>query len=248
MHAWHSMLYVYVVVRFERMWFFTLFQVFRQKMLGMVSKIVKDASTLRRMLFAVANLPPKTPNFWGIIIEFATMGKTERSTVTEEQARILIDNLKALDEEAFCTDGKLLRELFTLSSKPLGIILLSERDFCILCGNRLLVRSDKHSSVIVYDDTLGTIPATHYHKYCSSKSCSCTQFYGYYSISGVTYYGEECMSLAYFVSSRETALSNTMLKYLDAEIVIGQLSYKQRAEIYNAVHYRRLLQQKSEVY
>lgn len=205
-------------------------------MLGTVSKIIKDASTLRRLLFAAVNLPPKTPNFWGIVVEFATVGKTERSTVTQEQARVLVENLKALDQEAFSTDQSLLRELVLIvSSKPLGIILLSEREICVLCGSKLLVRSDKHSSIVIYDDSMGTIPATHFHKYCSKRSCSCTQFYGYYTLSdSLTYYNDEC---AYFISSRETAVSTTMLKRLDAEILIGQLSYKQRAEIYNAVHY-----------
>ena len=32
-------------------------------------------------------------------------------------------------------------------------------------------------------------------------------------------------------------MSINLLKRLDIEIVIGQLSYKQRAEIYNAVHH-----------
>lgn len=207
-------------------------------MLGTVSKIIKDVSTLRRLLFAAANLPPKAPNFWGLVLEFATMGKTERSTLTEQQARVLLENLKVLDEGAFHTDQRLLNELLLMSSKPLGIILLSEREICVLCGSKLLVRSDKHSSIVIYDDTLGTVPAAHFHKYCSKRSCSCTQFYGYYTVSdSLTHYNDECMSLAYFVSTRETAVSTSMLKRLDAEIVIGQLSYKQRAEIYNAVHY-----------
>ena len=37
------------------------------------------------------------------------------------------------------------------------------------------------------------------------------------------------------MSSKETAFSMDLLKRLDAEIVIGQLSYKQRADIYNHV-------------
>lgn len=207
-------------------------------MFGTVNKIIKDVSTLRRMLFAAAYLPPKTPNFWGIVIEFATMGKTARDTLTQEQARILIENMKALDEAAFHTDIMLMKELFAVSSKPLGVVLLSEREICVICGSKLLVRSDKHSSLTLYDDNLGTTPATHFHKYCSKRSCSYTQFYGYYTVSdSLIHYNEECMCLAYFVSTRETAVSNEMLKRLNAEIVIGQLSYKQRAEIYNAVHF-----------
>ena len=40
----------------------------------------------------------------------------------------------------------------------------------------------------------------------------------------------------YFVSSRETALEMSILCKLDAEILIGQMSYKQRADIYNYIH------------
>lgn len=42
--------------------------------------------------------------------------------------------------------------------------------------------------------------------------------------------------LPYFLSSRETAICMEMLKRLDKEILIGQISYKQRADLYNAVH------------
>ena len=211
-------------------------------MLGSLSQVIKDASTLRRMLFAAAYLPPTTPNFWGIVVEFATMGRTRRSAITPEQARVLMDNLKSLDEQAFSTDQQLLQELTHMpippENKPLGLILLSRREVCILCGSKLLVKSDKASSVVVYDDNLGTIPATHFHKCCSKRSCSYTQFYGYYTCSDArTYYNADSTELPYFMSTRETAVSTSLLKRLDAEILIGQLSYKQRAEIYNVIHY-----------
>lgn len=211
-------------------------------MLGSLSQIIKDASTLRRMLFAAAYLPSQTPNFWGIVVEFATLGMTRRSAVTPEQARVLMENLKTLDEKAFSTDKELLQELTHMpippTNKPLGIILLSPREVCILCGSKLLVRSDKASSVVVYDDHLGTVPATHFHKCCSKRSCPCTQFYGYYTCAGsCTYYNDDYLELAYFVSTRETAFATSLLKRLDAEILIGQLSYRQKAEIYNVIHY-----------
>lgn len=103
--------------------------------------------------------------------EFATKGK--RSTLTREQARLLVENL---DEEAFHTDQSLLKQLLMVSDKPMGMILLSQREICVLCGSKSLARSDKHSSVVIHDDSLGTLPATHFHKYCSKRSCSCTQF------------------------------------------------------------------------
>ena len=173
-------------------------------MLGPLSEIIKDASTLRRMLFAAAYLAPKTPNFWGIVVEFATLGMTNRTSINTEQARILMENLKSLDEQ---------------------------------------VRSDKPSSVVVYDESLGTLPATNFHKYCSKRSMLYTQFYEYYTCSDSnTYYNDDSTELDYFMSTRETAFSRSLLKCLDAEILIGQLSYKQRAEIYNAIHYSHWVQ------
>ena len=45
-------------------------------------------------------------------------------------------------------------------------------------------------------------------------------------------YDEDFHTLLYFMSTRETAFEMAMLKQLDAEILIGQLSYKQRSKIY----------------
>ena len=47
---------------------------------------------------------------------------------------------------------------------------------------------------------------------------------------------EDFQPLPYFLSTRETAFETAIPKQLDAEILIGQLSYKQRSEIYNVVH------------
>ena len=41
------------------------------------------------------------------------------------------------------------------------------------------------------------------------------------------------MSLPYFVSTQETGFEMSMLKRFDLELLIGQLSYKQKADIYN---------------
>ena len=49
-------------------------------------------------------------------------------------------------------------------------------------------------------------------------------------------YDPEWSLLSYIMSSRETAIAMEFLKRLDKEILIGQISYKQRADIYNAVH------------
>ena len=45
----------------------------------------------------------------------------------------------------------------------------------------------------------------------------------------------EWESLPYFVSSRESVFSMDMLSRFNAEIILGQLSFKQCADVYNFV-------------
>ena len=64
------------------------------------------------------------------------------------------------------------------------------------------------------------------------------QHYGYYTEGDTSKvkYDEDWYALSYFMSTRETAFSMNMLHRLDTEILIGQISYKQRADIYNDIH------------
>ena len=85
-------------------------------------------------------------------------------------------------------------------------------------------------------ESLGTVPATHFHKYCQNhrKGCKFVQYYGYYkSGSGSTYYFSNWIELPYFLSSQETGFEMKMLQMFDIELLVGQLSYKQKADIYN---------------
>ena len=212
-------------------------------MLHLIAKYIQDASVLRKLLFATVFLSPHLPEFWGLVVEFATAGKDAASSITPEQARALSENIQTLNSSAFDTDEKLFKELLQLelpTTKPLGIPLISDNNVCFLCGSNLLVRKDRPARMIVYDMSRGTLPASHFHKYCSRRMCSFTQYYGYYTKGGPqscqSIYNGDWQSLPYFVSSKETAFSMNLLKRLDAEIVIGHLSYKQRADIYNHVH------------
>ena len=59
-----------------------------------------------------------------------------------------METLHTVDVKAFGTDQKLLQELIQMpvpsrGNEPLGLILLSNREVCLLCGSKLLVRSDK---------------------------------------------------------------------------------------------------------
>ena len=89
------------------------------------------------MLFAATHLPPDLPNRWGIAVEFATTGKVKRNDIDAKTAKSLIDNIEAFDREALKKDDRLLKELVewvpTSATKPLGIVLVSEKKVCVLC-------------------------------------------------------------------------------------------------------------------
>ena len=61
------------------------------------------------------------------------------------------------------------------------------------------------------------------------------EFYGYSKEGdkpGVLY-DADWTSHTYFLSSQETGFEVSMLRKFDAELLIGNVSYKQKAEIYN---------------
>lgn len=211
-------------------------------MLGLISKYVKEASVLRRLVFAVVHLPQDLPNFWGVVLEYATKGQERRCTITAQQAQMLVENMQELDGMAFSTDKKLLQDLMALQvprCKPLGLVLISANNKCLLCESDLRLRKDRPASIIVYDKDMGTLPGSHFHKCCTNQACGCTQYYGFYTTGGSSsevIFNPDWASLPYFVSSRESVFSIELLKQFNAEIIIGQLSFKQCADVYNFLH------------
>ena len=103
----------------------------------------------------------------------------------------------------------------------------------------MLIRSDQPSFMTLYTDNMGTVPATHFRKYCQNyrKGCTFTQHYSYHTKSddsdAQVIYDSNWADLSYFVSTTKTAFSTNFLERLDAEILIGQVSYKQKSDIYN---------------
>ena len=205
-------------------------------MLGVLSKYFQDVSVLRRLLFAVVFLNPELPMFWGVVMEFATAGKIQKTSITPDQVKAIIENIQALNSAAFETDHSMLRELISLDipgKKPLGFILISPLTTCVRCGRQLKLRKDRHAAVTIYDCKLGTIPGAHFHKICPNRTCNVTQYYGYYNSEGNTLFNSAWESFPYFASSRDTFFSVDFLKQFDAHILIGQVSFKQQADIYN---------------
>ncbi len=212
-------------------------------MLSMLSKSIKDASVLRRLEFAAGFYPRSMPHYWETVASFSLKTKEERNTLTSEQARQFVENIEVIDDGAFKSDIQLTKEIASMeklgADVPLGVVLISGKNSCRKCGSQLYIRADRTSTVTVYDDILGTLPGTHYVKYCRKRGCSSfQQHYGHYTqgSTGEMAFDEDWSTLPYFMSTRETAVSMEMLRRLDKEILIGQVSYKQRADIYNYVH------------
>ena len=212
------------------------------KLLQELSDHLESPSVLRKMLFATVNLPSDLPDYWKIVIHFGTNGADDNlPTTTKLQA--LVENLQYLDKDVFLSDKNLMELLMKekgRDGKPIGIALISSRTRCQSCGGDLMVKADRPSYLTLYSDSLGTVTAVHYRKICKNTRrglCNTVQFYGYFSKeTGSLTYDTNWRELPYFVSSRETAFEMSMLTKLDAEILIGLMSYKQSADIYNYIH------------
>ena len=199
-----------------------------------------DLCILRRLLFARQHLPRDTPKYWDIVSSFGLKGSTQ--VLSADEVRVAVENLEYVDEKAFVSDEDLLLEFRSekrFQGQCLGVVLLSSNQVCKLCGEQLLVRCDQLSFLTLYTNS-GTVPATHFRKYCrfSRKGCQFTQHYGFYSV-GITsevVYDNNWNDLTYFLSTNKTGFELNLLKQFNAELLIGQISYKQKSEIYNNIH------------
>ena len=202
---------------------------------------VKDAAVQRRMIFATLFLPPELPKYWETIATFASTIKSGES-ITPESAKLAMENTQVLSAEAFISDIDLTRQLIGMecnsTKKPLGIPLIPNQTHCTSCGGRLILKGDRPSRISLYTESLGTIPGTHFHKYCQKYRTGCrfVQYYGYQKAGNEHgQYNTDWDTLPYFVSSQETGFEMKLLKQFDAELLIGQVSYNQKADIYNVV-------------
>lgn len=210
-------------------------------MLKASEDITNKVSVVRRLVFASAVLPPDCPHYWNIVSSFASSSE-EKTIVSSTKAKTFVQNLQFVEPDLFVFDHQLAVELQSFTShlgKSLGLVLISNNNKCVLCGCGLLVKADRVGRVTIYTDEFGTIEGSHYRKICKKfrSGCPFVQHYGYYSKgTEEIVYNDDYKSLHYFVSTRETAFEMSLLDQFDIEVLIGQLSYKQRSEIYNMKH------------
>ena len=192
-------------------------------------------------MFAASFLPPDMPLYWNVVTNFANQAISgAQQGVTTEEVKLVIENMKILYSDGFSFDADLTQQIiamdYSLTNQPLGIPLVSSEIKCHECGGQLFLRRDRPSRLTLYTASLGTVPATHFHKLCrnSRKGCHVVQYYGY-SKSGIgsMFYDTNWMTLPYFLSSQETGFEMKILNDFDVELLIGQISYKQKSDIYN---------------
>ncbi|XP_078667555.1 uncharacterized protein LOC144909414 [Branchiostoma floridae x Branchiostoma belcheri] len=206
-------------------------------MLGDIFLGIRDLGVVRRLLFIKTLIPSGTPNASAIIKWFA-QGKTSSSPLSEKLFETVSTNLEVLFPNAFHNDATLFMELqdqCLKSGKPWGGTLISTKEKCRLCGGRLEVAKDKASEVTMYNMCYGTFFGMKYPKICAQK-CRFVQYYGYYTINGMKFYDDDWEENEYLLSSSVTAIQLKMLRDFDAELLIGIMSYDQKADIYNYVH------------
>jgi hypothetical protein len=199
----------------------------------------QDMGVLRRIIFATVHLPKSYSNYWPAITRFANLGNHD---IGIDTVKIAVENLQMINKTAFTRDSTLCKELQSMymcesDSHPLGVILVSEKTVCDSCQGNLLIRKDRLSHLTIYTTTLGTITGSHYHKYCQNyrKGCCYRQYYGYSTdqSTSAVYYDPDWYQHEYFISSNETAFDIQLIRAFDAELFIGNVSYSQKAEIYN---------------
>ena len=214
--------------------------------MDMLSSLVPNAVVRRRIMFASSFLPKEYPLYRDMVIKFATAYHPEAiAKLTEENVRrklpLTIENLMSIYPTAFTCDEELRKQLIHMERPDggeVGVILISDKSICLQCGSALALRSDRPSHVAIYSETLGTVTGMHYHKTCKSRHCKVVQYYGYItdgSKSGLKY-DSDWADLPYFISSQETVFASLFLKKMDADLFIGQVSYRQKADIYNYFH------------
>ena len=209
-------------------------------MLSELLKGISDLSVLTRALFYYRYIPVSLPNFAERLFWLSTKGKD----ASVKPHRLHPQSLVALTENVQSLynleeDVSLWKELHDTSLEEgklaFGVVLISEKAVCRLCGRKLIAKVIRPVNVIVYHDTKGTFMGCCIPKICSNRMCNLTQHYGYYTVGDKNFFDEDWDRHEYFACSRKTVFRMGLLSNMEIEILLGKLSFKEKADIYNAV-------------
>ena len=66
---------------------------------------------------------------------------------------LLTENLEVMDEGVFVMDHQLILEIVNMpdpiTMAPIGIVLISAREQCAICGSKLSIRADRRFYIIL---------------------------------------------------------------------------------------------------
>ena len=119
------------------------------------------------------------------------------------------------------------RSSHTSSLMPLSLVLVSPNKSCQVYGEQLLIGKDRPSTLVIYDHVLGSIPE---HIVIVTAPIE-----GAILSSIMAIMSMEVHTMC-FMSTTETAFSTELLHKINGEVLIGQLSFKQCADLYNYFH------------
>ena len=88
------------------------------RMLQEASAISSDVSVLRRLFFAAVTLHRDTPRYWEIVASFGFLKSSGCEIPSSEKIKVLLENAKYLDEDAFDTNSNLLNKLIQHEVRP----------------------------------------------------------------------------------------------------------------------------------
>ena len=132
---------------------------------------MEDTDVTRRLLFAASFLPKDIPQFWDTVAKFGILASCKQE-ITGESARIMVENAQAFNSNIFISDSELMNQIvqmeYSVTKKQLGIPLVPDEKTCLICGGSLLMRSDQPSYLTLYTESMGTLCATQFHKYCQN--------------------------------------------------------------------------------
>ena len=210
-------------------------------MLSSLLRGITDFSVISRGLYYFTHIPRAFPEFGCRLFSFATKGNKDavtRDIVNEESFLALTSNLVSLYNLTGHED--LWKELHDASIKEgmygLGVVLMSGKSTCRLCSKQLTAKTSRVVNVMVYHETRGSFMASRIPKVCSNRSCKLIQHYGYYTIGESKFYDEDWQENDYLLSSGKTAFDINLLRKFEVEILLGKLSFKEKADIYNEVN------------
>ena len=124
-------------------------------------------------------------------------------------------------------------EMCLRGNVPISTIFVSELECCRKCG-RNLVLDTNCKALTVYHATRGTYIGCRLMKRCGK--CQLYEHYGFWTEGGLKMFDECFWNKEFLLSTEDTAVDMSVLKYFKHEFVMGATSFKMKAAVYNVFH------------